>query len=99
MLLPGLKIPIVNMAVKFSRRFSKQYDKCSPKVRQAFHNRLDLFLQDKFNPLLHNHALIGKYSGYRSINITGDWRALFQELEGDKIIHFDAIGTHSQLYR
>ncbi len=87
------------MAVKFSQRFAKQYDKSPQKIRNAFQARLELFLQDQFHPLLHNHALLGKYAGYRSINVTGDWRALFREFAGDKLILFEAIGTHSQLYR
>jgi len=42
--------------------------------------------------------LVGELRGYRSINITGDWRAIFMEIDGGKIIYFVAIGTHSQLY-
>ncbi|GAI64559.1 unnamed protein product, partial [marine sediment metagenome] len=35
---------------------------------------------------------------YRSINITGDWRALYSKPDKDIII-FEALGIHSQLYR
>lgn len=47
-------------------------------------------------------ALTGKLAPYRSINITGDWRALYSEDvddEGNKTFIFEALGAHSQLYR
>jgi mRNA-degrading endonuclease YafQ of YafQ-DinJ toxin-antitoxin module len=39
--------------------------------------------------------------GYRSINVTGDWRALYSEQQqnGKEIIVFEMLGTHSQLYQ
>ena len=60
--------------------------------------RLVLFLQDEFNPILNNHPLRGKYKGYRSINITGDLRAIYQYQNPDIGI-FVAIDTHSNLYQ
>jgi len=45
---------------------------------------------------LRDHQLKGKYKQYRSINITGDYRALYL-LRGDEAI-FDVVDTHSQLY-
>jgi len=43
--------------------------------------------------------LTGKYKGFRSINITGDWRAVFRELKSGEIVYFDLLGTHSKLYK
>ena len=59
--------------------------------------RLGLFLQDATNPILRNHELKGKYKDYKSINVTGDVRALYKK-NGDEIVIFAMIGTHSQLY-
>ncbi len=84
------------MKVIFSTGFKKDYRKLSEKIKNRFESRLALFLKDKNNRILKDHALMGKYGGYRSINITGDWRAIYWE-EGEGII-FIAIGTHSQLY-
>ncbi len=50
-----------------------------------------------FDITLRNHALKGKYLGYRSIDISGDVRALYT-VKGNVIILFAFIGTHSQLY-
>ena len=86
------------MAVKFSKHFSKQYDKAPGTIRQAFDQRLKLFLHNKFHPQLKNHALEGNLKGFRSINVTGDWRAIFREVNHGGRIYFDLLGTHSQLY-
>ena len=85
--------------IDFSKRFEKDLRKAPRKIQIAFRSRLEVFLTDKFNPVLNNHALTGRYAGYRSINITGDWRAVFRELHEDEIIYFDILGTHSKLYK
>lgn len=87
------------MTIDFSRQFEKSLKKAPHKVRIAFRDRFELFVKDKFHPLLHNHSLIGKFKGSRSINVTGDWRAVFREFDSGERIYFDMIGTHSQLYR
>ncbi len=83
--------------VEFSRSFSKTFRKADTKIQQAFERRLDMFLQNPNHPQLQNHALIGKLGSYRSINVTGDWRAIFSE-QGERAT-FVALGTHSQLYK
>ena len=90
------------MRVRFSGKFSKTYDKAPYKIRDAFDTRLKLFLENPYHPQLNNHPLGGKYRGYRSINVTGDWRAIFSQHEEDNngiVTIFEVIGTHSQLYK
>lgn len=87
----------VSMEIKFSKRFTKQYDKVPQQIQKAFLKRLEVFSENQLHPTLRNHSLTGEYSGWRSINVTGDWRALFREFDGE-VIFFDFIGTHSQLY-
>jgi mRNA-degrading endonuclease YafQ of YafQ-DinJ toxin-antitoxin module len=41
--------------------------------------------------------LHGEYSGYRSINITGDLRVIYEPL-GKNTVQFVIIDTHSNLY-
>lgn len=60
--------------------------------------RIEMFRDNGNLDQLHDHALKGKYQGYRSINITGDVRALYYEKQDGKIVLFAFIGTHSQLY-
>ncbi|OGM23349.1 hypothetical protein A2961_01745 [Candidatus Woesebacteria bacterium RIFCSPLOWO2_01_FULL_39_21] len=85
--------------IDFSKRFEKDLKKAPMKIQTAFRSRLEIFLTDKFNPILNNHSLLGRYEGYRSINISGDWRAIFRELDDGEIIYFDLLGTHSKLYK
>ena len=92
----------IKMEIKYSPQFVRQYRKSSYKIKKAFEERRKLFGTNPENPLLRNHALTGDYKGYRSINITGDWRAIFSEYRdntGEKVIVFEMIGTHSQLYK
>lgn len=85
--------------IDYSKRFVKDFRKAPQKVQIAFRHRLEIFLTDKYYPILNNHSLTGKYQEYRSFNVTGDWRAIFREFENGAILYFDLIGTHSQLYR
>lgn len=92
-------VKIDNMRIKFSRKFSKQYDKAPQNIQRSFKARLELFEGNKYHPLLNNHALTGKLKACRSINITGDWRAVFEELDNGDVVFFIMIGTHGQLYK
>ncbi|MBM3209118.1 type II toxin-antitoxin system mRNA interferase toxin, RelE/StbE family [Candidatus Shapirobacteria bacterium] len=85
--------------VEFSQRFVKSLRKAPRKIQIAYRTRLELFLTDKYYPILNNHALTGKYREYRSINISGDWRAIFREFENGNVVYFDFLGTHSKLYK
>jgi len=90
------------MEIRIDRRVAKQAEAAGRKIQHALGQRIALFRLDPFHPLLHNHILTGEYKGYRSINITGDWRALYVEkktIEGEIVIEFRLLGTHSQLYR
>jgi len=86
---------------KFTKSFKKQYQKAPNKIQKVFDRRLTLFVENQYDPLLKNHALSGKLRGYRSINITGDWRAIFIESRKGKqvIVIFILLGTHSKLYK
>ena len=84
------------MQISYSRTFIKQAKKLSPELRKKLQERLALFSDNSLNSVLRNHALKGKYKEYRSIDITGDVRALYMQKDDEAI--FDAVGTHSQLY-
>jgi len=84
-------------AINYSKRFNKQLNKAPLEIKIAFRNRRELFIQDPFHPQLNNHQLSGKLKGHRSINVSGDWRAIYSEYKNTII--FEALGTHSQLYK
>ena len=86
------------MRVDFGKKFHKQYKNAPLNVQKTLKEQLLLFEQDRFSPILNNYGLKGKYQGCRSINVGGDWRAIFEEsLNGDVL--FLLLGTHSQLYK
>ena len=85
------------MKPEYHKNFRKQFDKLSIKIQDKFEEKLDLFLQNMFHPLLNNHSLTGKYEGCRSINITGNIRAIFY-LKTESGIVFINIGSHPELY-
>ena len=84
------------MIIRSNKEFDKRHRLLSPKLQAQFDDRIRLFITDSRNPQLRLHPLKGKLSGYYSINISGDLRAIFKK---DKdVITFVLIGTHSQLY-
>ena len=85
------------MKIRFHKNFNKQYKKLKQTQKQKVQERLVLFLKTPFHPILGNHPLKGKYTGYRSINITGDLRAVYRFISEQECI-FVAIDTHSNLY-
>lgn len=85
------------MNVIFHNNFEKQFIKLSNKIRLKVKERISIFEIDSYNMILNNHALHGKYAGYRSINITGDLRIIYKQLNNNTVI-FSEIGTHSKLY-
>jgi addiction module RelE/StbE family toxin len=86
------------MNVVFHKRFEKMVQKLTPKVKQKMIERINLFTQDPLDKRLRNHALHTPYKGSYSIDITGDYRAIY-ELIDDETALFTHVGTHSQLYR
>ena len=86
------------MRIEYSKNFIKDFKRCPEYIKSKFKSRLDIFIQDQNIVILNNHSLIGELKGYRSINITGDWRAIFEDINNGEVAYFVAIGTHSQLY-
>lgn len=77
------------MNILFHKNFTKSFKKF-PRIAQIqFKKRLEIFVKNPFHSSLHNHVLHGVWSDFRSINVTGDLRALYK---------FVIIDTHSNLY-
>jgi len=87
--------------IKYGTRFRKQYLKVDKKIKNAFAQTLEMFVEDPNHPSLRNHQLKEELLGYRSIDITDDWRAIFKERQSKTktLITFHMIGTHDQLYQ
>jgi mRNA-degrading endonuclease YafQ of YafQ-DinJ toxin-antitoxin module len=85
------------MTVRYHSRFLKVFEKLPPGIQEKFFARLRLFQREPFHPLLNNHSVDAAYPKWRSINVTGDYRALFEQITDDTVV-FMKIGTHSELY-
>lgn len=90
----------MEMEIRYGTRFRRQYLKADKKIKTAFAQTLEMFLEEPNHPSLRNHQLKDKLVGYRSIDVTEDYRAIFKEshLGKQKVITFHLIGTHEQLY-
>ena len=89
------------MIIQYSPSFLKTLKKANVRIRKHFLQKIITFSNNPIHPQLRNHSLCGAYINKRSIDITGDWRAIYEEkFEGQVIIaYFIALGTHSQLYK
>ena len=81
-----------------SRRFDKKFNKLSQKIKNQTIERIQLFIENPFNPILNNHSLGGKYLGCQSINVNGDIRIIYEILDKNTA-YFLEIGSHSELYK
>lgn len=84
------------MEICFHKDFKKKFNKISPKIQNQFYARLDLFITDKTHAILNNHSVDKAFTECRSMNVSGDYRAIFKE--ENNVIIFLKIGTHSELY-
>ena len=85
------------MKVVLHKKFEKAFGKLPTKVIKQAIDRLELFVEDPTSQVLRKHALNSPYKGSFSIDITGNYRAVFHLVEKD-IALFTHIGTHSKLY-
>lgn len=90
------------MKVTYDPEFYDQIKKLNIRIRKSLREKILLFSKNPKNPLLNNHSLKREYAGYRSINITADCRAIYEEInkpdQEEPTAYFIKIGTHDQLY-
>lgn len=86
------------MKIGLKRHFRKQFDKLPHKTQKIFYDKLRIFVIDPFDPILNNHKLHGELKNTRSINISGDIRAIYEELDENRVL-FLMIGSHNNLYK
>ncbi len=80
-----------------SKKFDKQFTKLPEKIKNQYIERIQIFVQDPNDIILNNHSVHYLYEGCRSINISGDVRALYEMVDDTAL--FVRIGTHSELYK
>lgn len=89
------------MIRKYDPEFIRTLKKKNVRIRKSFREKIAIFVKDPYDPQLNNHSLREPYQGYRSIDITADYRALYREAQigEDTVAYFVALGTHEELYR
>lgn len=85
------------MQIIFSKKFERLYTRVPKNIQIKFKERLVIFMGNPRNPLLHIHPLKGEFLGMYSLNVTGDYRAIFEKISPE-IVVFIIIGTHTELY-
>lgn len=88
------------MIIKYSPGFLRILKKVNVRIRKNFKERIVIFSKNPNDLQLNNHSLKAPYEGYRSIDITSDWRAIYQvkqKLE-EEVAYFVDFGTHDELY-
>ncbi len=86
------------MQIRRHKSFEKDYRKLKPAQRVRLKQAFKLFVDNPMHTDLYNHALTGKWTGYRSISFGGDSRAHYKNID-EHTAYFVAVGTHSQLYK
>lgn len=89
-----------NMIIQYAPLFIEKLKRVNVRIRKSFMQKIQIFENNPNDPQLRNHELEKDYKGQRSIDITADYRAIFEEIkEGeDTIIYFSLLGTHKDLY-
>lgn len=89
------------MRVQLAPKLISKVKKLNVRIRNSFKKKIKTFSEDPNNLELNNHKLQREWKGFRSIDVTSDWRAVYQEIdeEGeDTVAYFVELGTHDHLY-
>ena len=83
--------------IHFSKKFIKELKKLPKEIFKLAVKKEQIFRNNPLHPSLRLHALHGSFEGLWSISITGNYRIIFERMEGGNIL-FISIGTHD-LYK
>lgn len=89
------------MIIRYSSVFFKTLKKLGVRIRKSFKEKILLFSKNPEDLQLDNHPLKREWQGYKSIDITSDWRAIYKEIQKgeETVAYFVALGRHKELYR
>jgi len=89
------------MKRQYDPAFIKALKKVNVRIRKSFKERIAIFANNPHDQQLNNHLLRKPYKGLRSIDITNDFRAVYEEIteNDEEIAYFSILGTHEDLYK
>ena len=79
----------------FHRDFEKDFERLDRRLKAKCMEAIKRWMADPDHPQLNNHVI--HFAGCRSINVTGDFRALYRP-GPNGIGEFTKVRNHSQLY-
>lgn len=59
---------------------------------------LTLLSGKQLDPIFQDHPLKGQWNGYRDYHITSDWVMIYRILTEERIIKFERVGSHAELF-
>ena len=87
------------MKVDFSPDFYRLFKKANIRIKKSVNERIAIFVKNPHDPVLNNHELREPLEGLRSIDITVDYRAIYEEINGEEqLAYFVGLGVHEELY-
>lgn len=88
------------MKVDYSGDFISKLKKADVRIRKNFREKIAIFQENPDESSLNNHQLRYPYQGLQSIDITNDYRAIYEEITVGKstVAYFVILGTHDELY-
>lgn len=89
------------MNVKIDPDLYKKLKKLDVRIKNSFKEKVSVFVNNPYDPRLRNHKLKKELEGYRSIDITSNYRALYKEvvIRKEIVAYFSLLGTHKELYK
>jgi len=89
-----------DMIIQYAPLFIEKLKRVNVRIYKSFKQKIQIFEKNPNDPQLKSHELEKGYKGLRSIDITADYRAIYEEIkEGEEIImYFSFFGTHKDLY-
>ncbi len=88
------------MNVKLDPDLLVKLKKLDVRIQKSFKEKILIFQKNPNKPELNNHELRYPYQGLRSIDITNDYRAIYEEMTvgENNVAYFSLLGTHDELY-
>ena len=87
------------LRIDFSNVFKKSYKKLNKKDRELFAAiSLKLANNEILEPKYKDHALKGKFIGFRECHLKPDLLLIYQKQEDKLVLYCLNIGSHSELF-
>ena len=80
----------------FTRNF-KKFSKYHKDFKEKFFNRISLFEENPFHPILKTHKLSGRLSGSYAFSVDFKIRIIFDYADKESVILID-VGFHDDVY-